>query len=719
MKKILTFLLAALLLLSALSLSAFAAEVGFIAYNKGNNANDGLSASTAKKTLGTLDGSGAVGMMKNGGILVISEKMYIGDNFTWKVNGETTWTANYGGVDHKNPAPASNPAAGVIKMKPGCTLTIASDVIIDDVIYFQEGSTDTFRVTNGATLTVTEAAVFMSKNGNYPQIVVDSGSSVVLEGGRFNSVTGDGSIKIGDKVTVGASAAPSTASGAVAFFSYAGNDANDGQSAATAKRGMGTTDGKGVANLLKKGGTLVVCGKGYIGNDYAWCVDGDTTVTAVYGGVDYRNPEPASNPASGAVKMKPGATLTVASNLTFDNVILFQENAQCTLLVTGGATLTVNENVTSMSNRDHFMKIYVAEGSTAIVNGGIFSSVSGPGTIKIGAKAKVLEEGPVIVEKEPAKRELTVCYLDYDKGSNENDGSGADKAVKSYASGVFSRILMGGTVVISGNSHIGGTGANNEYAMPLLVKPLTFTSVHGGNDYTESAKFYLSSNTTFVIASDVTFDNIVLVQDEQQNTIRVKRGATLTVSDTVKLVTEGGATKHYNVVLEEGALAILSAEAQKQFTVTGNGTVVTYVDGYTELLNQKLPMQTIVELTIGSKIAYINGEAQTLDAAPINRKNRTMLPVRFLANAFGIDNDGIHWDAATRTATLKNASVTISVTIDAPTMTVNGQSVALDSPAIIESNRTYLPVRAIANALGVSNDNIFWDGATSTATLIK
>ena len=53
------------------------------------------------------------------------------------------------------------------------------------------------------------------------------------------------------------------------------------------------------------------------------------------------------------------------------------------------------------------------------------------------------------------------------------------------------------------------------------------------------------------------------------------------------------------------------------------------------------------------------------------------------------------------------------------TVTVNGQSVALDSPAIIENNRTYLPVRAIANALGVSNDNIAWDGSTSTATLIK
>ena len=80
---------------------------------------------------------------------------------------------------------------------------------------------------------------------------------------------------------------------------------------------------------------------------------------------------------------------------------------------------------------------------------------------------------------------------------------------------------------------------------------------------------------------------------------------------------------------------------------------------------------------------------------------------------------GIKWDAATRTAILTNATTTIVVTIDAPTMTVNGATVALDSPAIIESNRTYLPVRAIVNALGISNDNIAWDCATNTATLVK
>ena len=123
-----------------------------------------------------------------------------------------------------------------------------------------------------------------------------------------------------------------------------------------------------------------------------------------------------------------------------------------------------------------------------------------------------------------------------------------------------------------------------------------------------------------------------------------------------------------------------------------------------------------IKMTINSKTAYVNGEAKELDAAPINRNSRTLLPVRFLAENLGAD---VTWNDATKTATLKTKDVTIDVTINAKAMKVNGADVALDSPAIIENSRTYLPLRAIANALGVSNDNISWDDATKTATFVK
>ena len=125
---------------------------------------------------------------------------------------------------------------------------------------------------------------------------------------------------------------------------------------------------------------------------------------------------------------------------------------------------------------------------------------------------------------------------------------------------------------------------------------------------------------------------------------------------------------------------------------------------------------TEIKMTINSKTAYVNGEAKTLDAAPIIKNSRTLLPVRFLAENLGAS---VEWNDATKTATLKTSDTTIEVTINAKAMKVNGEAVALDSPAIIENSRTYLPLRAIANALGVSNDNITWDDATKTATFVK
>ncbi len=715
MKRFLYVLLAALFIISALSVTVMAAnDVVYISYNKGNNANDGLTDSTPKKSLGAANGNGAFGVISNGGTMVISEKLYFGDNYTWQATDATTITASYGGKNYIDASNPTNPASGVLKIKPGCVLTVKSDLTLDNMILFSEGSKDTIVVTNGATLTITDTVRTMSKSTYNFNIVVESGAKAVINTGTYSSVTGDGDIKLASNVTVSKQSLIES-SGAYAYISYnSGKNTNDGLSDTTPKQGLGTVDGNGVANLLSKGGTLVISGKMYVGSSYTWNTKGKVTITANYGGKDYKNTEPANNPASGVMKLKPGSIFTVASDITLDDMILFQENAQCTIIVASGATFTVNENVIAMSNKDHFMNVVVTKGGKAVINGGIFSSVSGDGEITIGPKAKVLGEASEIQKEEAAKREPIVCYMDYNNGNNANNGLSADKAVKTYSDGLFKRMVVGGTVVVSGKSAIGG-----EYAMPVLTKPVTFTSVYGGKDYRNEPEcaFCLSPNTTFTVSSDVTFDNIVL-HSENENTVKVTNGAVLSVTNTVTF-TSVNSGKHYNLVVDKGAVAVLSAEAQKQFTISGEGKVITYIDGYKEFFGTLTEESTIVKLTIGSATAYINGVAQTLDAAPINRNNRTMLPVRFLANAFGVDNDGIKWDAATRTATLSNATTTIVVTIDKPSMTVNGQTVALDSPAIIESNRTYLPVRAIANALGVANENISWDSATNTATLIK
>jgi len=60
---------------------------------------------------------------------------------------------------------------------------------------------------------------------------------------------------------------------------------------------------------------------------------------------------------------------------------------------------------------------------------------------------------------------------------------------------------------------------------------------------------------------------------------------------------------------------------------------------------------TVVELTIGSTTITVNGEAQTMDVAPEMSNNRTMLPARFVAEAFGAK---VGWDAVNRAVVIEN-----------------------------------------------------------------
>ena len=50
-------------------------------------------------------------------------------------------------------------------------------------------------------------------------------------------------------------------------------------------------------------------------------------------------------------------------------------------------------------------------------------------------------------------------------------------------------------------------------------------------------------------------------------------------------------------------------------------------------------MKRIIELEIGSKTAKINGESCTLDVPPQIVNGRTMVPFRFIGEAFGAEVD--------------------------------------------------------------------------------
>ena len=110
----------------------------------------------------------------------------------------------------------------------------------------------------------------------------------------------------------------------------------------------------------------------------------------------------------------------------------------------------------------------------------------------------------------------------------------------------------------------------------------------------------------------------------------------------------------------------------------------------------------------------IAGETQvTLDApAYINDEGYTMLPIRAIATSLGIDNNNVLWDQASRTVTILYGDRIISMTLGSSVMYVNGSSIPTSSTLEIVNDRSFLPMRDLATALGVTD--LTWDTDPTT-----
>ena len=113
----------------------------------------------------------------------------------------------------------------------------------------------------------------------------------------------------------------------------------------------------------------------------------------------------------------------------------------------------------------------------------------------------------------------------------------------------------------------------------------------------------------------------------------------------------------------------------------------------------------------------IAGEKQVALDVPayINAAGYTMLPVRAVATALGINNSNVLWDGPTKTVTILYGQRIITMVAGQKVVYVNGSAIPASASVEIVNGRTFLPMRDLATALGVTD--ITWDAATKTATL--
>lgn len=111
-----------------------------------------------------------------------------------------------------------------------------------------------------------------------------------------------------------------------------------------------------------------------------------------------------------------------------------------------------------------------------------------------------------------------------------------------------------------------------------------------------------------------------------------------------------------------------------------------------------------------------------VDVAPMIENNRTLLPMRLIAEILGLD---VKWDEDKRLASFTKEGRLVKVQIDSSEIEINGVSEKLYSKVKIENNRILLPITNISKAFGLTNgnkedgieQNIEWDSSERSVTI--
>lgn len=116
----------------------------------------------------------------------------------------------------------------------------------------------------------------------------------------------------------------------------------------------------------------------------------------------------------------------------------------------------------------------------------------------------------------------------------------------------------------------------------------------------------------------------------------------------------------------------------------------------------------------------VDGGVRTInamDTVPYIKGGRTMLPLRYVAEALGYR---VAWLSETRTAVIMDIGLRVEVPLDSNFIIVNGVKYTSDVKPEMRKNRIMLPIANIARALGLKDGkDILWDEVNRQVTLIR
>ena len=321
--------------------------------------------------------------------------------------------------------------------------------------------------------------------------------------------------------------------------------------------------------------------------------------------------------------------------------------------------------------------------------------------------------------------------LVYPTNAVELDGKIAPKAVRFVdVNGTVKACTIGSDVVLSARGYaIESFDANGTVTVKssegYVGEKITVLAVSERYNLTDSVELVVAKEAAGVkyvnTNADVAVNNTLVanIVDEDGNKVALNssvKKANVTVqyvvvekpanakvavttknNDLSKLASQGEFKVSFTAS-EVGTYKLQTVVRYEQEAQAGAQAVVKYYSGIEEITVGNTGFEDIVVMSVGSNEIVVNAATKAIDAAPIIENNRTFVPFRALAEAFGAT---VAFDEATQTVTAELDGVTVVMTIGAAEYTVNGVAKTADVAPFINGSRTMVPVRFVAEAFGI------------------
>lgn len=124
-----------------------------------------------------------------------------------------------------------------------------------------------------------------------------------------------------------------------------------------------------------------------------------------------------------------------------------------------------------------------------------------------------------------------------------------------------------------------------------------------------------------------------------------------------------------------------------------------------ENLIRNFTRQELLQRELKDRI-YVNGNNLTYDVPPVIISNRTLVPIRAIAEGLGSE---VFWDNNTQTVTILKDNTKIIIKLNSNLVYVNELQIKIDVPAQSIGGRTFVPLRFISEGLGI---NVVYDEIT-------